>query len=144
MKIWGSRVPSRRWGRVMRICHPSKVRSTYAKSSKLLTMCCAVSSTILLYLVPWSGMYWNMSTIFTRISCSLAVSMKADATMSLRILTRDTGKAALYCLHVTMLILLDSIEMHQTSIARFEWPNGSYWTNEYAEAKAKVALAAAH
>ncbi|KAI0346382.1 enolase C-terminal domain-like protein [Trametopsis cervina] len=29
-----------------------------------------------------------------------------------------------------------SIEMHKTSIERFEWPHGSYWTNEHAAAKA--------
>ncbi|KAI0697037.1 enolase C-terminal domain-like protein [Cytidiella melzeri] len=30
-----------------------------------------------------------------------------------------------------------SIEMHKTSIERFEWPHGSYWVNEHAAAKAK-------
>jgi len=30
-----------------------------------------------------------------------------------------------------------SIEMHKESITRFEWPQGSYWTNEHAAAKAK-------
>ncbi|GJE99566.1 L-galactonate dehydratase [Phanerochaete sordida] len=30
-----------------------------------------------------------------------------------------------------------SIEMHSESIARYEWPHGSYWVNEHAAAKAK-------
>ena len=39
---------------------------------------------------------------------------------------------------VSHLELIDtySIEMHKDSIARFEWPHGSYWTNEHAAAKA--------
>ncbi len=32
-----------------------------------------------------------------------------------------------------------SIEMHKESIARFEWPHGTYWTNEHAVAKANRA-----
>ncbi|KIP06359.1 hypothetical protein PHLGIDRAFT_107105 [Phlebiopsis gigantea 11061_1 CR5-6] len=33
-----------------------------------------------------------------------------------------------------------SIEMHKESIARFQWPQGSYWVNEHAAAKAKGAV----
>lgn len=32
-----------------------------------------------------------------------------------------------------------SIEMHKESISRFEWPHGSYWVNEHAAAKVKLA-----
>ena len=32
---------------------------------------------------------------------------------------------------------LGSIEMKKDSIAKFEWPNGTYWVNEHAAAKAK-------
>ena len=31
-----------------------------------------------------------------------------------------------------------SIEIKKDSIARFEWPRGSYWVNEHAAAKAKA------
>ena len=49
--------------------------------------------------------------------------------MSLRTQLRDTGTSSFQFqhYHVGSYLSCDSIEMHKASIAKFEWPNGSYW-----------------
>lgn len=40
------------------------------------------------------------------------------------------------------LTIIFSIEMHQSSIAQYEWPHGSYWVNEHPKLKAQLQAAA--
>jgi hypothetical protein len=79
----------------------------------------------------------NMWITYMSISFTHARSTREDGITCQTTLLKDIGYVA-YCnlgrLVLNMLFLIYSIEMHQSSIAEYEWPNGSHW----AKAKAKT------
>ena len=74
------------------------------------------------------------------ISFTHARSTREDATTCQTIPLKDIGYVTCCDLGRLVLIILFpifSIEMHRSSIAEYEWPNGSYWAIAKAKAKAE-------
>ena len=131
-QVRGHRVPACRRSGPVRVCHPFEVGSTSVDFMKWYADCCARGS-LIDYIAVSGSMERNVLEFVDHLHehflypCSINKNGRYNVPSNPAEGYRCVVAVARAWVEVTD--PHDSIEMHQSSIAEYEWPHGSYWVN---------------